>query len=118
MGVRRRPTLPHGLPCSTIGAEGLSFRVRNGTGRFPLAVTAVTLWRYQAAHPTRGGGWWARFSGTAQWTQAQEVCGGEVVGLLVPVSSTGRWSPLPRPAYLPSGLAGSLPGTSPVETSS
>ena len=33
--------------CSTIGAERLSFRVRNGTGRFPLAMTAVTLWRCQ-----------------------------------------------------------------------
>ena len=43
-GVRRRPTLPHPGGCSTIGAEGLSFRVRNGTGRFPLAMTAVTLW--------------------------------------------------------------------------
>ena len=50
MVVRRRPTLPHSLPCSTIGAEGLSFRVRNGTGRFPLAMTAVTLWRYPV-HP-------------------------------------------------------------------
>ncbi len=46
MVVRLRPTLPHRLRCSTIGAEGLSFRVRNGTGRFPFAVTAVTLWRY------------------------------------------------------------------------
>lgn len=43
MVVRRRPTLPHSLGCSTIGAVGLSFRVRNGTGRFPHAVTAVTL---------------------------------------------------------------------------
>src|SRR5690606_5769813 len=32
--VRRCPTLPQGPPCSTIGAERLSFRVRNGTGRF------------------------------------------------------------------------------------
>src|SRR5690625_3588013 len=40
--VRRCPTLPHSLGCSTIGAEGLSFRVRDGTGRFPFAVTAVT----------------------------------------------------------------------------
>jgi len=31
------------VECSTIGAEGLSFRVRNGTGRFPFAMTAVTL---------------------------------------------------------------------------
>ena len=36
MVVRRRPTLPHPGECSTIGAEGLSFRVRNVTGRFPL----------------------------------------------------------------------------------
>ena len=34
--VRRCPTLPHPTECSTIGAEGLSFRVRNVTGRFPL----------------------------------------------------------------------------------
>src|SRR5882757_8946808 len=36
---RRCPTLPHPTECSTIGAEGLSFRVRNGTGRFPNAKT-------------------------------------------------------------------------------
>lgn len=41
--VRRCPTLPHPPGCSTIGAVGLSFRVRNGTGRFPHAMTAVTL---------------------------------------------------------------------------
>ena len=36
--------LSHTLPeCSTIGAVGLSFRVQYGTGRFPHAVTAVTL---------------------------------------------------------------------------
>ena len=46
MVVRLRPTLPHRLQCSTIGAERLSFRVRNGTGRFPFAITAVTLWKY------------------------------------------------------------------------
>ena len=43
MVVRRCPTLPHPPGCSTIGAVGLSFRVRNGTGRFPHAMTAVTL---------------------------------------------------------------------------
>src|SRR3954453_23003105 len=41
--VRLCPTLPQGPPCSTIGAESLSFRVRNVTGRFPLAMAAVTL---------------------------------------------------------------------------
>ena len=40
--VRRRPTLPHPTECSTIGAVELSYRVRNGTGRFPDAMTAVT----------------------------------------------------------------------------
>ena len=45
--VRRCPTLPQGPPCSTIGAESLSFRVRNVTGRFPLAMAAETLWIYQ-----------------------------------------------------------------------
>ncbi len=45
--VRRRPTLPRSHPRSTIGAVGLSFRVRNGTGRFPYAMAAETLWRCQ-----------------------------------------------------------------------
>src|SRR5699024_3792886 len=40
--VRRRPTLPHPPECSTICAIELSFRVRNGTGRFLDAMTAVT----------------------------------------------------------------------------
>ena len=43
VSVRRRPSLPPPGGGSTIGAEGLSFRVRNGTGRFPHAMTAVTL---------------------------------------------------------------------------
>ena len=66
VGVRRRPTLPQGSPCSTIGAEGLNFRVRNGTGCFPFAVTAVTLWRYQGRPrhtlPRLWGGWWVTVS--------------------------------------------------------
>ncbi len=41
--VRRRSTLPQGPPCSTIDDERLSFRVRNGTGRFPLSMAAETL---------------------------------------------------------------------------
>ena len=43
MYVRRRPTLPQPLDCSTIGAERLNFRVRYGTGCFPFAMAAVTL---------------------------------------------------------------------------
>ena len=40
--VRRCPTFPPGLG-SIIGAGRLSFRVRDGSGRFPVAITAVTL---------------------------------------------------------------------------
>jgi hypothetical protein len=36
--IRRRPTLPGGLPPSTIGAGGLNFRVRNGYGCDPSAM--------------------------------------------------------------------------------
>ncbi len=36
--IRRRPTLPGGLPPSTIGAGGLNFRVRNGNGCDPSAI--------------------------------------------------------------------------------
>ena len=42
MCVRRCPTFPPGLG-SIIGAGRLSFRVRDGSGRFPAAITAVTL---------------------------------------------------------------------------
>ena len=37
--IRRRPTLPHSCPCSTIGAEKLNFRVRDGNGCDLLAMT-------------------------------------------------------------------------------
>ena len=37
---RRRPALPQGRPCSTIGAGGLNFRVRYGTGCAPAALAA------------------------------------------------------------------------------
>src|SRR4029453_1312089 len=76
MCVRRCPTLPHPPGCSTIGAVGLSFRVRNGTGRFPHAMTAVTLLPEPCA-PVRVVGW--------------EDCGYNIVvlciQLLVPVSN-------------------------------
>ena len=35
---RRRPTLPRSLPRSTIGAEELNFRVRDGNGCFLFAI--------------------------------------------------------------------------------
>jgi hypothetical protein len=48
--VRRCPTFPPGLG-SIIGAGRLSFRVRDGSGRFPAAMAAVTL-----VHPVVGVG--------------------------------------------------------------
>jgi hypothetical protein len=73
--VRRRPTLPHRNQCSTIGAGRLSFRVRNGTGRFPAAMIAVTLWKCQSCHPpippVKGGECADRISGTVQWTRTR-----------------------------------------------
>ena len=39
----RCPTLPQPVGCSTIGAAGLSFQVRNGAGRFPGAMTTTRL---------------------------------------------------------------------------
>src|SRR3569623_1641523 len=40
---RRRPTLPQGFPCSTIGPGGLNFRVRDGIGCDPSGETAATF---------------------------------------------------------------------------
>ena len=45
MCVRRCPTFPPGLG-SIIGAGWLSFRVRDGSGRFPAAMAAVTLFTF------------------------------------------------------------------------
>ena len=47
---RRRPTLPHSHPCSTIGAKELNFRVRNGNGWILFAMAtekSVELHVYQ-----------------------------------------------------------------------
>ena len=40
---RRRPTLPHSFPCSTIGAEELNFRVRDGNGCDLFAIATEKL---------------------------------------------------------------------------
>ena len=48
---RRRPTLPHGLPCSTIGAGGLNFSVRNGKRCDPSAIATGKLSRRAASAP-------------------------------------------------------------------
>ena len=41
--IRRRPTLPGGIPPSTIGADRLNFRVRNGNGWDPVAMVTGNL---------------------------------------------------------------------------
>src|SRR5437773_2695145 len=51
---RRRPTLPRSLPRSTIGAGGLNFRVRNGTGCFPSAMATETASPNRDAPDPRG----------------------------------------------------------------
>ena len=55
--MRRRATLPHPVGCSTIAVPGLSFRVRNGTGRLTWAMAAANLLLYGQ---TRWGlpAWW------------------------------------------------------------
>ena len=102
MFVRRCPTLPHRSQCSTIGAEGLSFRVRNVTGRFPLRynrrnlleLLEVTdlLFTCQPSTLIHDSGSCRVCSG---WCVVPELHSGrvaslwyQVIGLLVPVSST------------------------------
>jgi hypothetical protein len=77
--VRRCPTLPRGLPRSTIGAERLNFRVRDGTGCFPFAMAAVTLWRYTPVSPEPHS--------EREATRTNKNVS-QALGLLVPVSCT------------------------------
>jgi hypothetical protein len=51
---RRRPTLPHSYPCSTIGPEGLNFRVRDGNGCDPLGIATEKLLRGVRSERVRG----------------------------------------------------------------
>ena len=59
MYVRRRPTLPQPLGCSTIGAERLNFRVRYGTGCFPFRYGRRNSFNLMQTPrpPTSGVGW-------------------------------------------------------------
>jgi hypothetical protein len=47
---RRRPTLPRGLPLSTIGAGGLNCRVRKGNGCVPTAMATGNLLSRGSTH--------------------------------------------------------------------
>ena len=46
---RQRPTLPHGNQCSTIGSEGLNFRVRDGNGWSPSDIATGNFERDRRA---------------------------------------------------------------------
>ena len=83
--VRRRPTLPRGPPRSTIGAEGLNFRVRNGTGCFPFAITAETLLR---CHRPSRRPVWRPYLGNRTVDAKSNGVEAKPLGLLVPVSCT------------------------------
>ncbi len=86
--VRRCPALPHPGGCSTIGAGGLSFRVRYGAGRGSPAVTTGTCVGLCAA-PWRAG----LAPGCPSWC-AQGVCGCVWGGLVLrPYSGRGLWCP-------------------------
>src|SRR6478672_4173919 len=87
--VRLRPTLPHRHQCSTIGAEGLSFRVRNGTGRFPFAMAAVTLSSGSRQVTNKVCCLVCGFPTVSREPHSGRVASlYQVIGLLVPVSST------------------------------
>ena len=98
----RFPTLPHPLGCSTIGAAGLSFQVRNVAGRFPGAVTTTRLCRPSppcwlarcVAGPTAG----RRRCCVVGW-----VGGGLVVVRIVVAASSFFRVRAPRPCPLRAG---------------
>ena len=90
------PTLPHPGGCSTIGAVRLSFRVRDGAGRFPVAVTTeTTTWAVRqcvlvillssclATHTVCG--WWCGL-GVDRIVDASRL-----LWLLTPPTARGVW---------------------------
>ena len=95
--VRQRPTLPQGPPCSTIGAEKLSFRVRNGTGRFPLAMTAETLLRYDPRPYLGNRTVDANIRNDCEWTSPRPISTGQLHTLpcfhFRPINPVVYWGP-------------------------
>ena len=86
---RRRPTLPLGLPSSTIGSKELNFRVRDGIG---CDLLDITTGNFLGASMTRGPGGPLRVALLVTRTPGARlaVCLRSMVkphDLLVPVSS-------------------------------
>ena len=54
---------------SIIGAGWLSFRVRDGSGRFPAAVAAVTLFNWAPCF------WWWGVVSFGSWSWLRTTCG-------------------------------------------
>ena len=81
-GIRRRPTLPGGLPPSTIGAISLNFRVRDGNGCDPDAMATEILCLSKVAC--------ALFLRTTEQARTESFFGEwmiiQALGRLVPVS--------------------------------
>ena len=109
---RRRPTLPPGDPGSTIGAEGLNGRVRNGNGCLPLAIATEKGRQFHSRIESFRG---SQLSFVAR-------CGNESGvkphGHLVPVSSTHycAYTPGLSTSSSPTGLQGArAPGRSRLE---
>lgn len=93
----RFPTLPHPLGCSTIGAAGLSFQVRNVAGRFPGAVTTTSLCRPPPSC------WPAVWRGVLARRVVGWVGGGLVVVRIVVAASSFFRVRAPRPCPLRAG---------------
>jgi hypothetical protein len=114
---RRRPTLPHPDECSTIGAGGLSFRVRDGTGRYPSATTTdntnnlsplpgLNTPPHRPPRKPRGTVDMVVCSGSHSGCEQLHVtCCGQALGLLVPVDSTPHRASIPG-LSTPSSLGG------------
>ena len=96
------PTLPHPGGCSTIGAVRLSFRVRDGAGRFPVAVTTETTVRAVRGPSCCGDGysvvrvWLPSLTPTALTRSRMGVVGGWVG--CGPYSGRSRLTQLLTPA--------------------
>ena len=99
----QRPTLPHRIPCSTIGPGGLNYRVRDGIGCNPSGkatrknekqladvVQSQTMWLMQRTLVFKG--------------KKEEMV--KPHGLLVLVSSTYYYAS--TPSLLPCGLQGAF----------